>query len=351
MRPVDQPTWGVCADLDPGHPGPVSSHPADPAREPTTLTLADAAVLLSSGHGAVGQRLLRTVASQLERRGVPTADRDDVRADVAYALLTSPRPEALTLDLACAHVALLSRNKAVDLHRRRRREAPDVAIAEHAGATSDEMLQRDLDAVVGEAHRRAVSRELVELVRRLPSPERLALTATATGAGHIGSGLGRSSHYRALDRARLRLTAVVRSRVAAGLALPAALLRAAEHLRGLVVPLGATAAAALASAAFVLPAIETPAYDAHAAVTPRIARSATSVAKLVRVAPARVAHRRAPLPRPIVLRVVPRRSVRHPAARVAPAAPVARTTARRATPIAPAPTAGLGPCRAAQLCQ
>jgi hypothetical protein len=274
----------------------VSSHPADPAREPTTLTLADAAVLLSSGHGAIGQRLFQTVESQLERRGVAAADRDDVRADVAYAL-----------------------------------------------------LQRGLDAVSGEAHRRAVSRELVELVRGLPSPERRALTATATGAGHLGSGLGRSSHYRALERARLRLTAVVRSRVAAGLALPAALFRAAEHLRGLVVPLGATAAAALASAAFVLPAIETPspAY-AQATLAPRLARSATTVARHVRVAPVRVAPRRAPVPRPIVLRVVPRRSVRQPAARMAH---VARTTVSRAMPVTPAPPAGLGPCRAARLCQ
>jgi hypothetical protein len=310
-------------------------------------------VLLSSGQGAIGQRLFQTVESQLERRGVASADRDDVRADVAYALLSSPRPEALTLDLACAHVALVSRNKAVDLHRRRRREAPDVAIADNAGAASDEMLQRDLDAVSGEAHRRAVSRELVELVRGLPSPERRALTATATGAGHLGSGLGRSSHYRALERARLRLTAIVRSRVAAGLALPAALFRAAGHLRSLVVPLGTTAAAALASAAFVLPAIETPAsaYAAHTTLMPRLARSATSVAKHVSVAPVRVAPRRAPVPRPIVLRVVPRRSVRQLAARVAP---VARTTERRATPptpVTPAPSAGLGPCRAAQLCQ
>jgi hypothetical protein len=312
------------------------------------MTLAEAAVLLSGGQGAIGRRLFQTVESQLERRGVAPSDRDDVRADVAYALLTSPRPEALTLDLACAHVALVSRNKAVDLHRRRRREAPDVAIADNAGAASDELLQRDLDAVSGEAHRRAVSRELVELVRALPSPERRALTATAMGAGHLGSGLARSSHYRALERARLRLSAVVRSRVAAGLALPAALFRAAEHLRGLVVPLGATAAAALAGAAFVLPAIETPASAYYATLTPRLARSSTSVAKHVSVAPVRVAPRRAPVPRPTVLRVVPRRSVRHPAARMAR---VARTTVRRATPVTPAPSAGLGPCRAAQLCQ
>jgi hypothetical protein len=333
----------------------VSSHPADPAREPTTLTLADAAVLLSSGHGAIGQRLLRTVESQLERRGVPTADRDDVRADVAYALLTSARPESLTLDLACAHIALLSRNKAVDLHRRRRREAPDAAIAERPDDAPDGMLQRDLDAVSGEVHRRAVTRELVAMVRELPTAERQALAATAAGAGHLGSGLARSSHYRALDRARLRLTAIVRSRVAAGLALPAALLRAAEHLQRLVVPLGATAAAALAGTAFVLPAIGTPAPAyADAVVTPRLARSTTSVAKHVLITPARIVHPRTPvrrrtalrvMPRRVVLRVLPRRTVRHQAARIA------RTTTRRSTPPAPTLSAGLGPCRAAQLCQ
>jgi hypothetical protein len=324
----------------------VSSHPAAPAHALTTLTLSDAAVLLSSGHGAIGQRLLRTVESQLERRDVPAADRDDVRADVAYALLTSSRPEALTLDLVCAHIALVSRNMAVDLHRRRRREAPADAVAERAGETPDGMLLRDLDAVSGEAHRRAVARELVDLVRELPSPERRALTATATGAGHLGSGLGRSSHYRALDRARLRLTAVVRSRVAAGLALPAALLRAAEHLQGLIVPLGATAAAGLASAAFVLPAIGTPApASAIAAVTPPLARASTLVAKQVLVAPAHLAHRRAPVQRRVVRRVVARRSIRHTAARTA------RTTTGRAAPAAPTPPAGLDPCRAAQLCQ
>lgn len=194
-------------------------------------------------------------------------------------------------------------------------------------------------------HRRDVSRALVELVRDLPSSERRALTATATGTGFAGSGLGRSSHYRALDRARLRLSATVRSRVAAGLALPALLARSFDHLRAFLLPVGATAAAAIASAAFVLPAITapTPAY-VHATVTPRLAPSTETVARLAVAA----------VPAPVPVRVVKRRVVlrrpaaARPVARPLVHAPVAREAVKAATR---PPAAGLDPCRAAQLCQ
>ena len=281
---------------------------------------------------------------------MPAADRDDVRADVAYALLLSPRPETVTLDAACAHVALVARNKAVDLYRRGRREALEDGVAERAAEAPGGSLQRDLDAVSGEVHRRNVSHALRELVRDLPSAERLALTATATGAGYLGSGLARSSHYRALERARLRLSAVVRSRVAAGLALPAVLLRTLGHLRSLALPVGATAAALIASAAFVLPALTpaAPAY-ARATVAPGLARATTTVARQPQAAtraPARLVHRRLQVRRAVAVRAVP--TVR-PVAR--------RQVARRVvTPVAPTspaspPAAGLGPCRAARLCQ
>jgi hypothetical protein len=310
----------------------------------TPLTLAEAAVLLSSGEGAPGRRLRATVESQLARRGVSLADRDDVRAEVALSLLVSPQREALGIDAVCALVAVLARNKAVDHHRRRRRETP-ADLADRAADAPDGALQRDLDAVSGEVHRRDVSRALVELVRELPSSERRALTATATGTGFAGSGLGRSSHYRALDRARLRLSAAVRSRVAAGLALPALLARSFDHLRAFLLPVGATAAAAIASAAFVLPAITPPAPAyVRATVAARLARSTETVAKAAAgtvpvPAPVRVVKRRVLLRRPAATRTVAR-----PLARV----PVARQAVQ---PTTRPPAAGLDPCRAAQLCQ
>jgi DNA-directed RNA polymerase specialized sigma24 family protein len=310
----------------------------------TPLTLAEAAVLLSSGTGVAGRRLRATVESQLARRGVSFADRDDVRAEVSLSLLVSPRREALGLDAVCALVAVLARNKAVDHHRRRRREAP-ADLPDRAAESPDGTLQRDLDAVSGEVHRRDVSRALVELVRELPSRERRALTATATGTGFAGSGLGRSSHYRALDRARLRLSAAVRSRVAAGLALPALLARSFDHLRAFLLPVGVTAAAAIASAAFVRPAITPPAPAyVHATVTPRLARSTETVAKVAV----------ASVPAPAPVRVVKRRVVlRRPAATRPVAQPlVHEPVARQAVKAAPRPpAAGLDPCRAAQLCQ
>jgi hypothetical protein len=325
----------------------VSSHHS----EIGPITLSQAAVLLASGHGASGLQLRRAVDTQLLRRDVPAADRDDVRADVAFSLLLSTRADALSLDAACAHVALVARNKAVDLHRRARNEAPERAVGERP-AEHDGVLERDLDAVSGEVHRRDVSRALVDLVRELPRSERLALTATATGAGHAGSGLGRSSHYRALDRARLRLSAVVRSRVAGGLALPAVLYRTADHLRGLLLPVGATAAAAIASAAFVLPTISAPAPRLAARTSmPRLTQATTSVARLTPVAamaPAHVIHRRqthvlAHVRKTAVHAVAPREITPRPALRQAPAAVTVA--------VAPSPAAGLDPCRAAQLCQ
>ena len=204
----------------------------------------------------------------------------------------------MTLDAACAHVARVARNKAVDLlppgtprgPRGRRGRRAAEAPADRCSAISTPSPARSTAAT---------SRARCdELVRELPSAERRALTATASGAGYLGSGLARSSHYRALDRARLRLSAVVRSRVAAGLALPAVLLRTLGQLRGLALPAGATAAALIASVAFVLPALTpaAPAY-ARAALAParpaQARRSSHGTAGRRPRAPARLVHRRA----------------------------------------------------------
>ncbi len=298
--------------------------------------MAEAAVLLASGHGIAGERLQQAVEAQLTRRGVVGADRDDVRADVAYALLLSPRDDRLALDAVCALVGGIARNKAIDQHRRRRREAPasEAALVEARGSQSDH------DAVSTEVHRRDVSRALRQLVGDLPSSERRALTATATGAGFAGSGLGRSSHYRALDRARLRLTAAVRSRIAGGLALPAVLLRGLGSGRGILAPVSVAVAAGIASVALVLPATEisTPAY-ARATLALGASHPAASIAARESTPPPpRLTHRR------VRIRAV------------APTGPHRRAPRRVSRPIAthapsPTPAAGLGPCRAARLCQ
>jgi hypothetical protein len=320
----------------------VTDRPLDPRDDPSELTLAEAALLLASGRGTAGRRLQQAVESQLARRDVLDADRDDVRADVAFALLVSPRTGRIALDAACAHVAIVARNKAVDHHRRRRRELPDSAIAPHVALPVAGPLARDLDAVSGEVHRRDVSRALVGMMRGLPASERLALTATATGTGHAGSGLGRSSHYRALDRARLRLTAAVRSRVAAGLALPALLLRSGGSGRGLLAPLGTLLAAGAASFALVLPAVELPRPARAVTTVPaRLTRAADSVPVRRLIAPPRIAHVRVRVRVIAAVRVVRSHPARHARARARPVV----------THVARTPDAGLGPCRAAHLCQ
>ena len=316
---------------------------ADPRPNDPTLSLAEAAVLLSSGRGEAGARLRRAVEAQLARRDVLGADRDDVRADVAFALLVSRRDERLTLDAACAHVARVARNKAVDHHRRRRHESPAEVAYERIEAPVVGTLARDLDIVSGEVHRRDVSRALGTLVHGLPSSERLALAASASGTGASGSGLGRSSHYRALDRARLRLSASVRSRIAGGLALPLLFLRNARIVQDVLAPLGAVAIAGVASVALVLPAVDvTPAPVVRTPVATHIARVTVAIAPRPPARPVRVLHRRLPA-------VPARGGAARPPVVAAPTRPAATTHVE--TRLSSKPDAGLGPCRAALLCQ
>jgi hypothetical protein len=319
--------------------------PRDPA---TTLSLAEAAVLLSSGRGSAGARLQQTVEAQLARREVLGADRDDVRADVAFALLVSGRSDRMTLDAACAHVALVARNKAVDHHRRRRHESPAEVAYERIEVPVVGTLARDLDIVSGEVHRRDVSRALGTLVQALPPSERLALGASATGTGSLGSGLGRSSHYRALGRARLRLSASVRSRIAGGLALPLLLLRNARVVRDLLAPLGAVAIAGVASVALVLPAVDVASAPAvHTPAPPQLTHVTVAAAPLPPAPPIRVIHRRLPAGRASTPHPRAARATPHPRVVVA-TRPV--TAVPAVTRISSKPDAGLGPCRAARLC-
>ena len=312
------------------------------------ISLAEAAVLLSSGRGSAGARLQRTVEAQLARRDVLDADRDDVRADVAFALLVSGRAERMTLDAACAHVARVARNKAVDHHRRRRHESPAEIAYERIEVPVVGTLARDLDIVSGEVHRRDVSRALGTLVHGLPAAERLALAASASGTGSLGSGLGRSSHYRALDRARLRLSASVRRRIAGGLALPLLLLRSTRIVRNVLAPLGAVAIAGVASVALVLPAIDLATAPAVRPAAPtQLTHVTIAAASLPPAAPIRVAHRRLPAVH-VVARPHPHVAVTTRRPRVVVATGPA--TAPAVAQISSKPDAGLGPCRAARLC-
>ncbi|MEO9174275.1 MAG: hypothetical protein ABI317_02090 [Gaiellales bacterium] len=318
----------------------------DPSAPDESLTLAEAAVLLSSGRGVAGGRLQRAVEAQLTRRDVPGADRDDVRADVAFALLVSARRDRLTLDAACAQAASIARNKAVDHHRRRRHDS--ATELDRLAVPVVGRLGHDLDVVSGEVHRRDVSRALDELVDELPALERRALTATATGAGLLGSGLGRSSHYRALDRARLRLTSAVRSRIAGGLALPLLLLRNAGIVRDVLAPLGAVAIAGVASVALVLPAADLPAAPLAQVVT---ASRLTHVAVAVVQPPLTRPVRARPKPLPVTRRTVAAHSLPRPAPTPTPTPTPTVDLTRSATPLSSKPDAGLGPCRAALLCR
>jgi DNA-directed RNA polymerase specialized sigma24 family protein len=310
------------------------------------LTPADAALLLAHGEGAAARRLRRAVDAQLARRGVLGPDRDDVRSEVALALLTAPGRDGLDVDAACALAARIARNKAVDHHRRRRREAPSELAGEVADTPRGGLLADDLDLVESAVHGRLVRASLRELVGALPDGEQRALRADAAGRGARGSGLARSTHYRALERARDRIAAAVRARIAGGLALPLALLRGGDALRELLVPAAVVLTAAAASVALVAPATldaSRPAPLVRAprplAATTRVAALAPVVHRLPVAAPARTAPPRGG--HAVATRTAAPRPVLHAAHRLPPA---------RATPIASRPDAGLGPCRAAGLC-
>jgi DNA-directed RNA polymerase specialized sigma24 family protein len=338
----------------------------DASTNDRTLSPGEAAVLLSRPDDPAGARLRRAVDASLARHGIRGADRDDARAEVALALLTAPRRSRLELAAACALAARIARNKAVDQQRRRRREsladpAPELELVP---VPVEGRLAHDLDAVSGEAHRRSVHAALVELVGELPAPEREALRAAASGGGAGASGLARSSHYRALERARLRLAERLRARIAGGLALPFALARTlgldrgGSLIRTVIGPVAALATAGIASVALVLPATEAARAPSVTHVAP-VLRPAPSVTRTVPLVVTR--RHAAPATRAPLLRV----SSRHGSTAAVPAAqhaaPARRATTRHAgarphavapaaTPIESTPDAGLAPCKAAQLC-
>jgi hypothetical protein len=133
----------------------------------------------------------------------------------------------------------------------------------------------------------------------------------------------------------------VRSRVAAGLGVPALVLRSGLSGRGLLAPLGTLLAAGAASVALVLPAVDLPRpQPAPAAVAAPLTRSAAAIPRQRQAAPRRITRVR-----------VAKQPVSHPRPRPS----VTRRSSSRAPAITTHPSArsaaGLGPCRAAQLCQ
>ena len=66
-----------------------------------------------------GRRLRHAVDAQLRRAGIAAQDAGDVRTEVVLALLSAPAGELpLPLELVCARVSAIARNKAIDCVRR-----------------------------------------------------------------------------------------------------------------------------------------------------------------------------------------------------------------------------------------
>jgi DNA-directed RNA polymerase specialized sigma24 family protein len=203
-----------------------------------------------------GQRVRAAVDAQLRRAGVQAQDADDVRTEVALALLCAPAAElALPLELVCARAAAIARNKAIDLGRRRARsplacaelpEPPDQG--SRPGSLAD-----GLDEVTAAAHTRRVRDDLAAALARLGAAERAAIAACAEGGSARAAGLPRSTYYRMLAHAQARLSGDLRGRLGGVGVLGGILQRAREILQHLeAVHAAAAATAAVAVTAVVL---------------------------------------------------------------------------------------------------
>ena len=156
-----------------------------------------------------GRRLRRAVDAQLRRAGVAAQDAGDVRTEVVLALLSAPAAELpLPLELVCARVSAIARNKAIDRVRRRAR-AP-LALGDDLPeppqpARDPGSLADGLDEVAAAAHLRRVRADLALALERLDAPQRAAIAAHAEGGAARAAGLPRSTYYRALGHAQALL--------------------------------------------------------------------------------------------------------------------------------------------------
>ena len=258
-----------------------------------------------------GARVRSAVDAQLRRAGVEAQDADDVRTEVALALLCAPAAElALPLELVCARAAAIARNKAID-HGRRRARAPlplgDALPEPRAAGVRPGSLEDGLDDVTATAHRHRVRADLVLALARLDASQRAAIGAHAEGGAARAAGLPRSTYYRVLAHAQARLSGDLRGRLTGLGALGSVVQRARElfqHVEAAHAAAAAATAAVAVTAAVVLGVHDERAHPlpSPAAVVAAAAaggRVAAATAPVVRVAPAvssRPRARRTPAP-------------------------------------------------------
>ena len=228
------------------------------------------------------------VDAQLRRAGVEAQDADDVRTEVALALLCAPAAElGLPLELVCARAAAIARNKAID-HGRRRARAPlalgDALPEPTAPGVRPGSLADGLDDVAAAAHRRRVRADLVLALGRLDAPQRAAIGAHAEGGAAPAAGLPRSTYYRVLAHAQARLSGDLRGRLTGLGALGGVVQRARELFQH--VEAAHAAAAAATAAVAVTAAVVLSVHDERAHPCPRRAAVVAAAAAGGRVAAA-----------------------------------------------------------------
>ena len=283
---------------------------------------AAASMVAGDAHDPIaGRRLRHAVEAQLRRAGIERQDAGDVSTEVVLALLSAPAADLpLPLELVCARVSAIARNKAID-HGRRRARAPlplgDALPEPRQPPAPEGSLAEGLDEVAAAAHARRVRADLAAALARLDAPQLAAISAHADGGAARAAGLPRSTYYRALGHAQALLQGDLRGRLAGLGALGGITQRAREILTHVEAVHAAAAAATAVVAISAAVAIGVHDEAAHHFAPPPVVRSAGG-----RVQP--------PLPAAVV--VPPARPLRRRVA-LAPAAPKATAaTARRPVP-------------------
>jgi DNA-directed RNA polymerase specialized sigma24 family protein len=273
-----------------------------------------------------GRRLRHAVDAQLRRAGVAQQDAGDVRTEVVLALLSAPAADLpLPLELACARVSAIARNKAID-HGRRHARAPlalgDALPEPPQAVPAPGSLADGLDEVAAAAHVQRVRADLATALARLDAQQLAAISAHAEGGAARAAGLPRSTYYRALGHAQALLQGDLRGRLAGLGALGGIVQRAREILTHVeaVHAAAAAATAAVAISAAVAIGVHDEAAHHFKRATPVVAQSAGGRAR----------------PPAAVVVVQPARALRVRVA-VAPVA-AAATAHRRVPPAVPCPT-------------
>ena len=182
---------------------------------PTVLTLREAAIaIVARADGdPVSARIWRAVDAQCARCRIERADREDVRHDVIVALLAHPATDRREpVEIVCARIAVIARNKAVD-HVRVRARGPLPLVQdrlERAGASLDDELE-PTEAI---AHRDRMVADLRRALAGLGESERIVLAVQGLDGGPVDAQMARTTYYRMLGRAHARLRIDLRDRIA-----------------------------------------------------------------------------------------------------------------------------------------